>query len=108
MFDQLSQKISGFYMGRYDIRFDDYRRIQAGFPEFSIIEINGSGGEMTHIWDSRTTLWQARWDVIKQFYMVWKIGAMARKLGAKPASIVELWQAYQAEKNLTDLYPPTL
>lgn len=108
MFDRLSQSISGFYMGRYDIRFDDYRRLQAGYPEFSIIEINGSGGEMTHIWDSRTTLLQAWRDVIYQFYMVWKIGAAMRKQGVKPTSIIDLWRAYRNEINLTKLYPPTL
>jgi hypothetical protein len=108
LFDQLSQKIPGFFFGRYDIRFDDFRRIQAGEPAFAILEINGSGAESTHIWDARTGLLAAWRDVIYQFYLVWKIGAANRRQGAKPMSVLALWRAFRREKELTQFYPPTL
>lgn len=108
LFDRLSQQIPGFFFGRYDIRFDDFRQIQQGFDAFTILEINGAGAESTHIWDARMGLLEAWQTVIHQFYLVWKIGAANRRNGAKPMSIMTLWRAYQREKFLTQHYPPTL
>jgi hypothetical protein len=108
MFDEISQKIPNFYFGRYDIRFDDFEKIQAGKPEFAIIEINGAGAEVTHIWDSRTSLFKAWKDVMMQYALLLKIGAANRARGNKGLSLLELWQAYLKEKQLTKTYPPTL
>lgn len=107
MFDTMSQKIPGFYFGRYDIRFDDFSRLQAGKSDFTILEINGSGAEVTHIWDARTSLWQAWRDVIGQYYLVYKIGATNRARHTVRPNIAELWSAFALEKSQTKLYPPT-
>ncbi len=107
MFDTISKKIPNFYFGRYDIRFDDFERIQKGYPEFKIIEINGAGAEVTHIWDSRTSLMHAWRDVIAQYNLLWKIGAANKALGFKGLNIKGLWQAYRNEKSLTKVYPQT-
>lgn len=108
MFDQLSQQIPGFYFGRYDIRFDDFQRLRDGQDDFTILEINGSGAEATHIWDARVPLLKAWRDVIHQFYLAWKIGAINRSKGHKALSIYQVWKAWRREKQLTLHYPPTL
>ncbi|MBY0356328.1 MAG: hypothetical protein K2Q12_11465 [Rickettsiales bacterium] len=107
MFDRLSQKIDGFYFGRYDIRFDDLESLRRGEENFSIIEINGAGAEVTHIWDADTSLMKAWRDVIHQYYLAWKIGATNQKSGAKALSIKAFWTDYRNEKNASKLYPST-
>ncbi len=107
MFDRLSQKINGFYFGRYDIRFDDLESLRRGEENFSIIEINGAGAEVTHIWDADTPLIKAWRDVIYQYYLAWKIGATNQKSGAKTLSFKTFCTDYRNEKNASKLYPST-
>ncbi|MEX0298626.1 MAG: D-alanine--D-alanine ligase, partial [Kordiimonas sp.] len=57
-FDGIAKSMGEFYAGRFDVRYADFKEFQNGHG-FKIIEVNGSGGEATHIWDSRTTLREA-------------------------------------------------
>jgi hypothetical protein len=105
-FDRISYDIPEFYFGRFDVRFADYRELQQG-KGFKIVEINGAGGEATHIWDRKTPILQAYRTLIKQFELLFEIGARNRQLGYKPATLPEIWKAYKREKWLTPLYPYT-
>jgi len=105
-FDRISYDIPEFYFGRFDVRFSDYRELQQG-GGFKIVEINGAGGEATHIWDRKTPLLQAYRTLIKQFAFLFEIGARNRRRGFKPATLSEMWKAYKKEKWLTPLYPHT-
>lgn len=107
MFDRLSQKINGFYFGRYDIRFDDFSAIQRGEEAFTIIEINGAGAESTHIWDANVSLLQAWRDLMRQCYFAWKIGAANSKAGAAVLTVSALWADYRHEKRVSKFYPST-
>ena len=42
--DEISQKLDGFFIGRYDIRFASENDLRAG-KNFSIIELNGAGAD---------------------------------------------------------------
>jgi hypothetical protein len=108
MFDDMSKQIPGFFFGRYDIRFADFEKLQHGIPEFKIIEVNGGGAEVTHIWDSRTNLFKAWRDVMMQYRLLWKIGDMNRAKGNKPVRLSDFIRAYRREKELTTHYPETL
>ncbi len=105
-FDEIAKSMDEFYVGRFDVRFGDFESFQNG-EDFKIIEVNGAGGEATHIWDSRTTLLQAYKTLMKQFSYLYKIGAKNRKRGFTPTPPVKLIKAWWKEKKLTKHYPVT-
>jgi len=105
-FDSIASSMDDFHVGRFDVRFGDFEAFQRG-EGFKIIEINGAGGEATHIWDSRTTLGQAYATLMRQFKHLYAIGAANRKLGHKPTSLRELIKVWWHEKSLTKNYPTT-
>ncbi len=105
-FDEVADGVPGFCFGRFDARFPSLEELQAG-GAFRLMEINGAGGEATHIWDARTTLPEAYRSLAEQFRLVFQIGAENRSRGHKPSSIREIYRAWREEKNLTSLYPPT-
>jgi len=105
-FDEISQRIPEFYFGRYDIRFADFTRVQAG-TDFTIVEVNGAGAESTHIWDRKTTLFKAWRDLMTQYRWLFQIGYANRKRGFKPVSIKAFFAGYRREKELTPHYPAT-
>jgi hypothetical protein len=105
-FDTIAKSMDDFYVGRFDVRFADFEALRAGHG-FRIIEINGAGGEATHIWDSRTRLFEAYGTLMQQFGHLFAIGAKNRQRGHKPASLRELAKAWWREKRLTRHYPIT-
>ena len=105
-FDDIAKSIGEFYIGRFDVRFGDFDAFKEG-RGFRIIEINGAGGEQTHIWDSRTTLGQAYKVLLQQFGALYRIGAENRRRGYRPTSLGGLVRAWLGEKKLTRHYPIT-
>jgi hypothetical protein len=105
-FDEIAKRLPEFYFGRFDIRFEDFKHVQAG-RGFTIVEINGAGAESTHIWDRRTTLRGAWADLMKQYHWLFQIGSANRDRGFKPMSLRAFLTAYRREKQLTPLYPST-
>lgn len=105
-FDALAKSIDNFYVGRFDVRFEDFDAFRKG-EGFRIIEINGAGGEATHIWDSRTKLREAYATLMGQFSHLYAIGAKNRRLGHTPTPLKKLIGAWWREKRLTKHYPIT-
>lgn len=105
-FDKVAQSIDEFYIGRFDVRFGDFDAFRNG-KGFRIIEINGAGGEQTHIWDARTTLGEAYKALLQQFGALYRIGAANRRRGFKPSSLKTLIKVWLGEKKLTKHYPIT-
>jgi hypothetical protein len=105
-FDEVADGIPGFFFGRFDARFPSLEELQAG-GEFHLMEINGAGGEVAHIWDARTKILEAYKALAEQFRVVFEIGAENRRRGHKPSSIREIYHGWREEKRLTEIYPPT-
>lgn len=105
-FDRVARSIDEFYIGRLDVRFGDFEAFKNG-EGFRIIEINGAGGEQTHIWDARTTLMEAYRALLQQFGALYRIGAANRRRGFKPTSLKTLIKVWLGEKKLTKHYPIT-
>lgn len=105
-FDDIANGLPGFCFGRFDVRFPDIKELQSG-GEFRVLEVNGAGGEVTHIWDSKTSLGEAYKSLREQFRLVFEIGAANRRLGHRPATVLELFRAYRREGNLMQDYPQT-
>ena len=105
-FDEIAKTMKEFHVGRFDVRFGSFEKFQNG-DDFKIIEVNGAGGEPTHIWDSRTTLWQAYKTLMQQYGHLYAIGAKNRKRGHIPTPLRKLAKAWWREKQLTKQYPIT-
>lgn len=88
MIDGLSQQIPGFYYGRFDIRFHSWETLKKGI-DFSIIELNGSGSEPTHIYDPSQTLAYARSEIVRHWKMQYEVANLNMQSGVKAASLWE-------------------
>lgn len=102
--DEISQKLSGFFIGRYDIRYASEADLRAG-RNFQIIELNGAASEATSIYDARNSLWTAYRTLFKQWELVFALGAANRALGAAPAPLALVWRAWRDYNVLAATYP---
>ena len=96
--DEISRKVPGFFIGRYDVRYPAEADIRAG-ENFKIVELNGASSEATSIYDARNSVFRAYATLFKQWDLVFAIGAANRALGHRPATIAllrEEWRKYQA------------
>jgi len=85
VFDKISQKLPGFFVGRYDIRYGNDGELRAG-RNFKIIELNGAASEATNIYDASNSIWSAYATLYRQWEIVYRIGAENRRRGNRPAS----------------------
>ncbi|MEM9469933.1 MAG: D-alanine--D-alanine ligase [Pseudomonadota bacterium] len=104
--DTLSKKIPEFYFGRFDVRFHDLSDLET-LENMKIVEINGAGAEATHIWDSKTKLLDAYKTLMKQYKLMYKIGAANKKRGFKPMKLKPLLDRMKVAEGLADQYPHT-
>ena len=96
--DEISRKVPGFFIGRYDVRYPCEADIRNG-ENFKIVELNGASSEATSIYDERNSVFRAYATLFEQWDLVFAIGAANRKLGHRPATIAllrEEWRKYQA------------
>jgi len=70
VFDDLSHSMNGFYFGRFDIKVASMEALKKG-DNYKILEVNGVGGEPTHIYDSNTNIIEA-W---KDLCFTWRVAA---------------------------------
>ncbi len=85
VFDKISQKLPGFFVGRYDIRYGNDGELRAG-RNFKIIELNGAASEATNIYDASNSIWSAYATLYRQWEIVYGIGAENRRRGNRSAS----------------------
>jgi pimeloyl-ACP methyl ester carboxylesterase/membrane protein DedA with SNARE-associated domain len=88
--DRISRAYPGFFFGRYDVKapaLDDFR---AG-RNFRIVELNGVTSEATSIYDPGNSLGTAYRTLFTQWRILFEIAARNVELGARPASLGELW-----------------
>ena len=102
--DEISQKLNGFFIGRYDIRYDSQAELRAG-RNFQIIELNGAASEATSIYDARNSLWSAYRTLFRQWGLVFAIGAANRRLGSTPTALSLLWRVWRQTASLIATYP---
>jgi membrane protein DedA with SNARE-associated domain len=102
--DEISQKLSGFYVGRYDIRFSSIDDLKEG-RNFKIVELNGAASEATSIYDARNSLLSAYRTLFRQWDLVFAIGVANRKRGAVPVSVNLLWREWRKYVRISATYP---
>ena len=96
--DEVAKEIPEYYFGRFDVRFSDTRALERG--EFTIIEYNGAGSEMTHIWDADEKLFNAYRALFGQYREAFEIGNANRARGFKPASLLTIGKVWLDERKL--------
>lgn len=104
--DEILKDVDGYYYGRLDIKFADIESFMAG-ENFSILEMNGASSEATHIWDRNTKLSEIFGTLLKQYRILFEIGALQKNRGFKSPTLRALLKAWREEKALTQHYPST-
>jgi membrane protein DedA with SNARE-associated domain len=102
--DEISRRLGGFFIGRYDIRYASESELRSG-RGFQIIELNGAASEATSIYDARNSLVAAYRTLFRQWDLVFAIGAANRRLGTRPTDVAELWRAWRQTAALVATYP---
>lgn len=69
-----------FYYGRLDVLYNSFEELSAG-NKFKVIEINGAGGEATHIYDPKHSLFFAWKEITKHWNFLCKISMLNHKRG---------------------------
>ena len=78
--DAIARSIPGFFIGRFDVRYQDVERFKAGL-DLAIVELNGVTAESTNIYDPERSLLAAYRTLFAQWGMVFRIGAANLKRG---------------------------
>jgi membrane protein DedA with SNARE-associated domain len=102
--DAISQKLTGFFIGRFDIRYASQEDLRAG-RNFQIIELNGASSEASSIYDARYSLLAAYRTLFCQWELVFAIGAANRGRGCVPARLSLVWRKWREYSRLAATYP---
>jgi membrane protein DedA with SNARE-associated domain len=101
--DEISRRIPGFFIGRYDIRYASEKDLARG--QFKIIELNGAASEATNIYDERNSLLSAYRTLYRQWELVFRIGDANRDRGYRTLSAFELMRDARSYVSLSQTYP---
>ena len=82
-FDRIARSMPEFHYGRFDIRFESTDALMRG-ENFSIVEINGIGGEAIDVWDPQLPVMETYRRLIAQQRLLFQIGDSNRRRGFKP------------------------
>ena len=104
--DDIARDIPGFHFGRFDIRFASLDRLKDG-EDFSIVELNGAGGEILRIWDGRMRLADAYRDLWNQYRTLFSIAAANRAEGCRPTGLAGMIRLLRRQEALRKAYPPS-
>ncbi len=102
--DRISCSLSGFFVGRYDLRYTSADELRAG-RGFRIIELNGASSEATKIYDPSNTLWQAWFTLFRQWEIIFAIASQNRKTGLKSFPASAIWNNWRDYRRKAALYP---
>lgn len=93
--DEISRQFTGFYFGRFDVRYSSVEAFMNG-KEFAIIELNGATSESTNLYDPNASIGFVYGTLFRQWDLMFRIGDANRKRGhaalSIPGIIRELWR----------------
>lgn len=104
--DRISREIPDFHFGRFDIRFRNLEDLLQG-KGFRVVELNGAGAEMLHIWAGTGTLGQAWRTLWRQYRDLFSIGAAMRRQGHQPVGLRGMIRLQRQQERLRRGYPPS-
>jgi len=92
--ENISKDISEFYFGRFDIMYNTFEELENG-QNFSIVELNGSGSEPTHIYDPKHSIFFAWKELARHIGYMYQIGKYNSDRGFKFLSYKEGMKEYR-------------
>lgn len=95
--DKICKQIPEFYFGRLDIRYENRELLEQG-KSFSIIEVNGAGSEPTHIYDPGHSIFFAWKEIIRHWFILFKISLINHRLGHPYLSTEEGIKMFRKDK----------
>lgn len=104
--DRISREIPDFHFGRFDIRFRSIEELREG-RAFCIVELNGAGAEMLHIWAGEGTARRAWAMLWRQYRALFAIGAQMRRKGHRPVGLRGMIRLQRQQERLRRGYPPS-
>lgn len=104
--DQIARDIPEFWFGRFDIRFESIEKLEQG-AGFSIIEINGIGGESIDVWDPAMSFADVYRRLFRQQSLLFAIGAHNRARGFRPQHAGRFLRCALRQQSLIRRYPPS-
>ncbi|EHH68508.1 ATP-grasp domain-containing protein [Gluconobacter morbifer] len=102
--DAIMKDVPDFHFGRVDVKAASIEALRRG-EDFRIIEINGVGSEATHIWDRRTTLWEAYRAQFSHYRQTFLIGAANKSRGWKSSGAFNMLHSWRKQRRLLASYP---
>ncbi len=100
----IAADVADFHFGRFDIRFRSLDDLRQG-TGFQIVELNGAGAEMLHIWAIGGTLRRAYATLWRQYRTLFRIGAKMRRKGHRPAGLATMIPLQRLQERLRRTYP---
>ena len=113
VFDGISNHSGQLYYGRYDIKCASIDSLKNG-TDFSILEYNGAGAGIQHIYGNGLSLWQAWATILRHWKMLYQISAYNHKVNKVPywehkkgkkflkTALVKLKELQKLDVNFTD------
>jgi len=80
VFDNISNQITGFYYGRFDLKVPTAEDLLAG-KNIKILELNGVSSEVAHIYDPDYSLFRAWRDTAYHIKIIWIIARENHRTG---------------------------
>ena len=102
--DEISHKVTGFFIGRYDLRYENDEDFKQG-RNFQIVELNGATSEATSIYDPRNSIFSAYRTLFQQWRLVFAIGAINKANGHASSSLATLWRNWRQYSAAALSYP---
>lgn len=102
--DQISRSVSGFFVGRYDVRYASEEALRNG-EGFQIVELNGISSEATSIYDPANSLWNAYRTLFRQWEIIFAIADQNRRKGLSATSLATVWKNWKLYRQEAALYP---
>ena len=103
-FDDIACSMTEFHYGRFDLRFASVEALMRG-DDFSIVEINGIGGEAIDCWDPRLQVGEVYRRLAEQQRLLFMIGQRNRARGFHPTSFGDFFTSFFQQNRLIRSYP---
>ena len=102
--DSISKAARGFFIGRYDIRFQSETELRQG-RGFRILEVNGISAEPADVYDPANSLLNAWRTLFRQWEITFAIAAANRAQGQPATAATTIWKNWVAYQRQVALHP---
>jgi len=103
-FDAIARSMTEFHYGRFDLRFESVDALMEA-KDFSILEINGIGGEAIDCWDPHLAISEVYRRLAGQQRLLFMIGQRNRARGFQPTRFGDFFISFFEQNRMIRRYP---